>query len=418
MKLLLVFSTLLVSTWSQKLFVGDQVLRIHARDDTQLELLRQLMAIKHLQIDVWRGPTKPHIPVDLRIAFDDLQSVKVFLESNDIPYSIMIKDVQALLDKEQREMNDSKLKEKRTNSFNYSTFHTLDEIYSWIDSLVAEYPNLVSKVDIGHSYEGRPIYALKFSTGGNKPAIWIDNGIHSREWITQATGIWTAKKIASTYGEDSSLTDILNNLDIFLQIVTNPDGYSYTHTTNRMWRKTRSINIGSQCVGVDPNRNWNAGFGGPGSSSNPCDETYHGAYPHSEPEINSIANFILSHSKVKALLTIHSYSQMLLFPYGYTKELAPDHDELNELAKEAVETLSSMHGTKYTYGTTIATIYQADGTTTDWGYDNGIKYSYTFELRDTGEYGFILPANQIIPTAEETWLALMKIMEHVKDHPY
>ncbi|CAI9618922.1 unnamed protein product [Staurois parvus] len=185
-----------------------------------------------------------------------------------------------------------------------------------------------------------------------------------------------------------------------------------------MWRKTRSINAGSSCVGVDPNRNWNAGFGGPGSSSNPCDETYHGSKPHSEPEVSAIVDFILAHGDVKAMLTIHSYSQMLLFPYGYTNNLAPDHQELNELAKEAAAALSSLHGTQYRYGTTIATIYQADGTTTDWAYDNGIKYSYTFELRDTGKYGFLLPAEQILPTAEETWLALMAIMEHVRDHPY
>lgn len=61
---------------------------------------------------------------------------------------------------------------------------------------------------------------------------------------------------------------------------------------------------------------------------------------------------------------------------------------------------------------------QADGITIDWTYDNGVKYSYTFELRDTGRYGFLLPAAQIIPTAEETWPALMKIMVHVHEHPY
>ncbi len=61
---------------------------------------------------------------------------------------------------------------------------------------------------------------------------------------------------------------------------------------------------------------------------------------------------------------------------------------------------------------------QADGITIDWTYEQGIKYSYTFELRDTGRYGFLLPANQIIPTAEETWLALMAIMEHTNNNPY
>ncbi|XP_043980130.1 carboxypeptidase A4 isoform X2 [Gambusia affinis] len=61
---------------------------------------------------------------------------------------------------------------------------------------------------------------------------------------------------------------------------------------------------------------------------------------------------------------------------------------------------------------------QASGGSIDWSYDVGIKYSFAFELRDTGRYGFILPANQIIPTASETWLALKHIMEYVRDHPY
>ncbi|KAM5172674.1 carboxypeptidase A1 [Mantella aurantiaca] len=418
MNTLLAISILLVAVCSQELFVGDQVLRVQAKDDTQLDILRQLENMKHLQIDFWRGPANPNLPVDMRVPFPVLQNVKVFLESNNIEYSVMVEDIQELLDQEQREMKESKSRERISNSFSYSTYHKLDEIYSWIDSLIMEYPKLVSKIKLSQSSEGRPIYALKFSTGGNKPAIWIDTGIHSREWITQATGIWTAKKIASTYGVDPSLTSVLDNLDIFLEIVTNPDGYAYTHSTNRMWRKTRSINKGSSCVGVDPNRNWDAGFGGPGSSSNPCAETYHGSYAHSEPEVRAIVDFILRHGNVKAMLTIHSYSQMLLFPYGYTNNLAADHQELNELAKEAAAALASLHGTQYTYGTTIATIYQADGTTTDWAYDNGIKYSYTFELRDTGKYGFLLPAEQILPTAEETWLALMTIMEHVRDHPY
>ncbi|XP_072003599.1 carboxypeptidase A1-like [Engystomops pustulosus] len=418
MKILIAFSVFLAAVFSHKTFVGDQILRAHPKDNAQLNILRELEAMNHLQVDYWRSPSKPNLPVDMRVPNTVLQQVKIFLESNSIDYTIMIEDVQELLDQEQEQIKSAKFHERSTNSFSYSTYHTIEEIYRWIDSLVMDYPKLVSKIDIGQSYEGRPIYALKFSTSGNKPAIWIDTGIHSREWITQATGIWTAKKIASSYGVDSSLTDILDNMDIFLEIVTNPDGYAYTHSTNRMWRKTRSINVGSSCVGVDPNRNWNAGFGGPGSSSNPCGETYHGAYPHSEPEVNSIVDFILAHGNVKAMLTIHSYSQMLLFPYGYTNELAPDHKELMELAKRTATALASLHGTKYTYGTTIATIYQADGTTTDWAYNNGIKYSYTFELRDTGKYGFILPAEQIIPTAEETWLALMTIMEHVKDHPY
>ncbi|XP_042324841.1 carboxypeptidase A1-like [Sceloporus undulatus] len=419
MERFLFLGLLITAAFSHKVFVGDQVLRIKTNSEEQLVLLRELEEQDDLQIDFWRGPSKPNLPVDLRVPFQSLQAVKVLLESKGIPYTIMIEDLQDLLDREKETMLLSRKSERSTGKFSFSSYHTIEEIYSWMDDFVAENPDLVSKIQIGKSYEGRPIYVLKFSTGGeNRPAIWIDTGIHSREWITQATGLWTADKIANSFGKDSSLTAILNSMDIFLEIVTNPDGFAYTHTTNRMWRKTRSINAGSSCIGVDPNRNWDAGFGGPGSSSNPCAETYHGAFPHSESEVKSIVDFILNHGNVKSVLSIHSYSQMLMFPYGYKKEPAPDHDELNQLAQEAVTTLEEVYGTKYTFGSTIDTIYQADGTTIDWTYENGAKYSYTFELRDTGRYGFVLPADQIIPTAEETWVALMKILEHVHSHPY
>ncbi|XP_053111689.1 carboxypeptidase A1-like [Hemicordylus capensis] len=419
MKAVLILGFLVAAAFSKKLFAGDQVLRIRASDEEQLALLKELEGWEDLQIDFWLSPSKLNLPVDMRVPFQSLQAVKIFLESKGIPYSILIKDLQDLLDKEKEDMLLARKSDRSTGKFSFSAYHTIEEIYSWMDDFVAENPELVSKIQIGQSYEGRPIYVLKFSTGGEKrPAIWIDTGIHSREWITQATGLWTANKIASEFGKDASLTAILDSVDIFLEIVTNPDGFAYTHSTNRMWRKTRSINHGSSCIGVDPNRNWDAGFGGPGSSSNPCAETYHGAFPHSESEVKSIVDFILDHGNVKSVISIHSYSQMLMFPYGYKPEPAPDHQELNDLAREAVLALTAVDDTEYTFGSTIDTIYQADGTTIDWSYDNGVKYSYTFELRDKGRYGFILPADQIIPTAEETWVALMKIMEHVRDHPY
>ncbi|NWI91980.1 CBPA1 Carboxypeptidase, partial [Pitta sordida] len=293
------------------------------------------------------------------------------------------------------------------------------QIYEWLDVLVEDHPGLVSKIRIGWSYEHRPLYVLKFSTGrSHRPAIWLDTGVHSREWITQATGIWTANKIAQEYGRDPRLTAVLDSMDIFLEIVSNPDGFAFTHSSNRLWRKTRSVNAGSRCVGVDPNRNWDAGFGGAGSSSNPCSETYHGPFAHSEREVKAVADFIRGHGNVKSVISIHSYSQMLLFPYGYKTAPAPDHQEMNELAKRAVGSLAAVHGTKYTYGSIATTIYMAGGTTIDWAYDNGVKYSFSLELRDTGRHGFLLPSSQIVPTATETWPALLDIMVHVLEHPY
>ncbi|XP_017694718.1 PREDICTED: carboxypeptidase A1-like [Lepidothrix coronata] len=264
-----------------------------------------------------------------------------------------------------------------------------------MDLLVAENPNLVSKLEIGRSTEDRPLYVLKFSTGGsNRPAVWIDTGIHSREWVTQASGVWFAKKIVDDHANNEGVASILDTMDIFLEIVTNPDGFAYTHSTNRMWRKTRSKYPGNICVGVDPNRNWDAGFGGSGASGNSCTETYHGPYPNSEPEVKSIVDFV-----TVSLTFLPAPSQ-------------------HKLSAKAVAALSSLYGTSYTYGSIITTIYEASGATIDWTYNQGIKYSFTFELRDTGHYGFLLPAKQIVPTAEESWLALKVIMEHARDNIY
>ncbi|KAM4618346.1 carboxypeptidase A5 [Polymixia lowei] len=415
MKGLLVFVALFVAVFGKETFEGDQVLRIQAKDELQLSLVRDLEEMEQLQLDFWRDAADVATPVDIRVPFHSLQAVKAYLETQDIHYSIMIKDLQAVLDEEQDQMRSAarSAEPRNTDNFDYANYHSISEIYRFQDMLVAENPSLVSKIVIGQSYERRPLNVLKFSTGGsNRPAIWIDTGIHSREWVTQASGTWFAKKIVTDYGRDPALTAILNKMDIFLEIVTNPDGFSYTHTTNRMWRKTRKPNPGSSCVGVDPNRNWDAGFGGPGASGNPCSETYYGPNAHSESEVKSIVDFVKSHRNIKSFISIHAYSQMLLYPYGYTRTPVKDQSELHSLAQKAVRDLSSLYGTRYRYGSIINTIYQASGGTIDWTYNQGIKYSYTFELRDTGRYGFILPANQILPTARETWLALMAIMDH------
>ncbi|XP_060052544.1 carboxypeptidase A4 isoform X2 [Erinaceus europaeus] len=340
--------------------------------------------------------------------------------SQGLEFSVTIEDLQALLDNEDEEMQHNEGQERSTNNFNYGAYHSLESIYREMDRIAGDFSSLVSRVKIGHSFENRPMYVLKFSTGGGeqRPAIWLNAGIHSREWISQATAIWTARKIASDYGKDPAITSVLEKVDIFLMPVANPDGYVYTQTRNRLWRKTRSKNHGSSCVGVDPNRNWNASFAGKGASDNPCSEVYHGPYANSEVEVKSVVDFILKHGNFKGFVDLHSYSQLLMYPYGYTLKKAPDAEELDKVANDAAKALASLSGTEYQVGPTCTTVYPASGSSIDWAYDNGIKYAFTFELRDTGHYGFLLPANQIIPTAEETWLGLQVIMAHVRDHLY
>ncbi|XP_038561426.1 carboxypeptidase A2-like [Micropterus salmoides] len=410
---------LVAAATAERVFTGDQVIRVNVESEEQIQLLQALETQQEWELDFWLHPVSTELPVDIRVPRGSLSSVMEYLSANNILYSVVINNLQELLDEEKAEMVVNQMKERSTRSFNFGAYHPLETLYSWMDTLVAEHPNLVTKQEIGRSYENRPMYVLKFSTGGNKrPAIWIDTGIHSREWVSQATGVWTAKKIATDYGNDESLTSLLNTMDIYMLIVANPDGYAYTHTSDRMWRKTRSKISGSVCRGVDPNRNWDAGFGGPGASTNPCSDSYHGPSAHSEIEVKNVVDLIKSHGNFKSFISVHAYSQLLMYPYGYTCKSVYNQAELDSVGRAAAQKLTSLYGTKYKVGSICNIIYQASGGSIDWSYNLGIRYSFAFELRDTGRYGFILPASQIIPTASETWLGLKHIMEYVRDHPY
>ncbi|XP_062856181.1 carboxypeptidase A4 [Trichomycterus rosablanca] len=419
MRVWLAVFALFVAAHCRKVFIGDQVFRINAESEEQIQLLKRLEEDYVSKLDFWTHPVSTDLPVDIHVPYTSLGTVKTFLQQNKIPFHVMINDLQDLLNEEQKDLVKNALNQRSAKNINFAAYHTLETIYKWIDSLVADHPNLVSKLNIGNSYENRPMYVLKFSTGGSKrPAIWVDAGIHSREWVSVASAVWMANKMATDFGDDPSITSLLSQMDVYLLIVTNPDGYVYTHTNDRMWRKTRSINPGSICRGVDPNRNWDAGFGGPGASNNPCSDSYHGSSAHSEIEVKNIVDLVNSHGNFKAFISIHAYSQLLMYPYGYSCTAVSHQAELDLVGRKAVKALSSLYGTSYKVGSICKIIYQASGGSIDWTYNTGIKYSFAFELRDTGRYGFLLPANQIIPTASETWLALKYIMEYVRDHPY
>ncbi|XP_026884594.2 carboxypeptidase A4 [Electrophorus electricus] len=423
MRLCLAVLVLFVAVHCRKVFMGDQVLRINVESEEHIHLLKELEDDQRWELDFWTHPVSTELPIDIHVPYSSLHVTKDFLQDNKIPFSVMINNLQDLLDEEQEDLQINNIKECNAKSFDFGAYHTLEAIYSWMDTLVSDYPNLVSKMLIGTSYENRPMYVLKFSTGGTKrPAIWVDAGIHSREWVSSASTVWMANKMATDYGVDSSVTSLLDQMDVYLMIVNNPDGYVYTHTNvssfSRMWRKTRSKNPGSVCRGVDPNRNWDAGFSGPGASNNPCSESYHGPHAHSEIEVKNVVDLVRSHGNFKAFISIHAYSQLLMYPYGYVCTSIPHQAELDSVGRSAVQALSSLYGTSYKVGSICKIIYQASGGSIDWSYDIGIKYSFAFELRDTGRYGFLLPASQIIPTASETWLGLKYIMEYVRDHPY
>lgn len=200
---------------------------------------------------------------------------------------------------------------------------------------------------------------------------------------------------------------IRQDYDFWFVPVVNPDGYVYTHTTDRLWRKTRSKS-GGFCQGVDPNRNYPFHWGESGSSQYSCSETYAGPRPLSEPECELLADILDKNQiRIQAYFTLHAYSQLLLVPYGHQRVLPGNYDDLARIAQEGIDAIAAFRGTKYQFGTSAILLYPAAGGSDDYAHGRAnILLSYTIELPDNGRYGFLLPPSEILPVGQETVIGL------------
>ncbi|EPQ04720.1 Carboxypeptidase B2 [Myotis brandtii] len=222
-----------------------------------------------LQIVLWQPVTADFIVKAKEVHFFvnavDIINVKSHLHENRIPFSILMEDVEDLIRQQtsndtispcQQTSNDTI--SPRASSSYYENYHPLNEIYSWMDVITEQYPDMIEKIHIGSSYEKRPLYVLKVSEKQQaaKNAVWIDCGIHAREWISPAFCLWFIDYVTRLSGEENLFTNILRHLDFYVMPVVNVDGYDYSWKTNRMWRKNRSVHENNPCTGTDLNRNF------------------------------------------------------------------------------------------------------------------------------------------------------------------
>ncbi|XP_065341809.1 carboxypeptidase B-like [Cloeon dipterum] len=316
--------------------------------------------------------------------------------------TVIIEDVGREEQMERDYIAQIKSQRKNGREVTFDNFMTFDEIQAYLAELVAAYPDLASLIQIGTSTGGRPLNVLKISNGPGKKALFTDAAIHAREWITPPVALKIAFELLENYSINQGLVDLV---DWYILPVANPDGYVYSWESDRYWRKTRSENPGSSCIGTDPNRNFDFHWGEEGVT-NPCGETWPNTRPFSEPETAAMSVFINNTLEITTYIALHSYGQLLIFPYGHTTELPPTFDVLNGHALEAAAALEAVSGTVYEVGTVANVLYYSYGACRDWAYGAaGLPLSYTFELPGNG-FGFSPPPTDIIPVVTETWEAI------------
>ncbi|XP_034245535.1 carboxypeptidase B-like [Thrips palmi] len=359
----------------------------------------------------------------LMVSPSALRRVQHHLEAHLVPHAVGEHDVQSLVDKEAQEQVQARARLMSTKSLQsnatFDTYMRYDEIQAYLKQLEADYPNLVQLQSIGKSYEGRDMTVIRVSlNGGQSPrAVLVDAGIHAREWIAPATAVYLINQLVE---HTAAHRNLLDGMDWYILPLVNPDGYEYSQTKDRFWRKNRGAPRDSWLAwfwnmlcerGADVNRNFGFHWMEAGASTYPCAETFAGSKAFSEVESQNLRDFVLAQNadgRFKMYLTLHSYGPMILYPYGYDYRVtpAPDTQELKSIAEEANAAMVAAGSVPFTVENS-AELYPAAGGSDDWAKGvGGIAKSYTIELHGGGRNGFDLPASQIWDSVTQTFEGL------------
>uniref|UniRef100_A0A1I7S612 Zinc carboxypeptidase A 1 n=1 Tax=Bursaphelenchus xylophilus TaxID=6326 RepID=A0A1I7S612_BURXY len=393
------------------------------------------------EFDFWKEPSAGNKSAEIMITPAQESQFKVFLDSTKIPFQVLVEDLNALIYEKEGPNNwrsralrflghgkRDAIDGDHTFGLIMGEYYSYDEIVSYMRRIVEALGGKAKMISIGRTHEGREIYGIQFGRPADKSrtVTWIDAGIHAREWTAVHTGIYMLYVVANALLNGNQpvhqkISSYLQNNDLLIFPCVNPDGYEYTRTHPelaevRFWRKNRSPEICGHlksgehrcCRGVDLNRNFDFHFSAGGASTYPCSEIFHGRNAFSEPESKAIRDAVLKlgPQRLVAFISLHAYSQLVIYPYSNDKTyFPPDIDELKSLAKRAVNAIGQKYGTNYQYGSGPEIIYAYTGGSADWAKETvGIKYTYTIELRPTytSWNGFVLDKAQLIPTARET----------------
>ncbi|RLG43616.1 MAG: hypothetical protein DRN92_09170, partial [Thermoproteota archaeon] len=334
--------------------------------------------------------------------------VKSYAEIPPYPYRVIIEDMeQEILSRKEG-------------------YHSFDWFVDTFTQIAINHKHIAVLDTIGWSYEGRPILVMKLSddpqVDEHEPALLFVGLHHAREWPSLEVVLFFADTLTKAYGHDSLITELINSCEVYLLPCLNPDGYVYCHDEGIDWRKNRHYFEEFDTYGVDLNRNYGGATNGDyegdwGSlvswavSHYPRSPIYTGEAPFSELETQALRDLILQEDFVFAV-TYHTYGELVIWPWGYTLERAPDSTILEDIGYEMAFRITRQSG----YGTYTAQqssmLYPTSGDMCDWlyGYSLYVRGYPTFPYTVETCSEFHPPAECIHQIVRENFDAAVYLM--------
>jgi carboxypeptidase T len=303
-------------------------------------------------------------------------------------------------------------------------FHNYAETVAMLRDMNSKNADITRLQSIGKSIEGRDLWAIHINTApealingeSTKPGFIVMGAHHAREHLSVEIPLMFAKHLLDNRN-DTRISALLESRDIWVIPMVNPDGAEFDIATAkyRMWRKNRRDNRDGK-FGVDLNRNYGFKWGTGGSSKDTGNDTYMGTAPFSEPESQAIRDFVNAHLNAKVLLTVHTFSELILYPWGHTYDQignAKDHQVFETMARTMAQ------WNKYTPQQS-SDLYIASGDTTDWAYGEHGIFAFTFELspKSMWDGGGFYPGQGVIDRVFNDNLRPLLYMLDLSDDPY
>ncbi len=372
--------------------------------------------LKALGIDLGNSLYKPGLFIEAEISEYD----QLLLEEANIAFEVLIPDMtawyQTRYEAERdyeiiRDLGDRYPVPENWELGTMGGFYTYQQILDKLDFMREEWPEFISErqpISEVNSHQDRPVWWVRISDDPDieqeKPKVLYTSLIHAREGIGVQQMFYFMLHLLENYEHNQEIKNLVDHYELYFIPVVNPDGYVHNENNSPggggMWRKNRRNNGGSW--GVDLNRNFGYmwGIDNNGSSPSPSSDTYRGPGPFSEPETDNIRMFCETYD-FQIALNYHSYSNLWLYPWGYTPETCPDDEIFNAHA------VLMTQDNNYTYGPGSTTIYATNGGSDDWMYgEQDTKeaiFAYTPEVGSSSD-GFWPPISRIIPLCQENQL--------------